>query len=536
MPSVIPQKTNVLGQRNAKHLLSRFSFNTSRARIEAFSMKTPQEALVELFDYSYDPEWLTSVHPYDIMPTTNNNVVRKKIIAWWLEKAMKDSTCHHKLHLFLFTCFTTDIFLINPDKFYEYFKLLSLYTRGSFKTLAFHMTKDNNMLAYLDGQSNVKTNPNENYAREFFELFTIGKGQTDGVGSYTNYTEHDISEAAKLLTGWKQGGHLVYENGDESIYGGYNLASVHDTTDKTFSSKFGNQTIAGNSDAEVELQQFVTMVFNQIATAKNICRKIYYFFVADTISDEVEDSIITPLAQLLYDNDYHIEVVLKELFASQHFYDEEDENPFDQKIGALIKSPLDLTLGIMSYFGADAQSNKSFNFYTYHLNDLYLASSSMWLFSPPNVAGFPAYYQEPLRSKNWFDSNTYLPRYKFAELLLTNKKAFGSGANGTGLISFNVLGFIDNTSNVPIPNYASNVVTTLLDDLFPDGYTTERFDYYLNTIFLDGLNPVDWTLTWDAYKNGDNSAFTQSTATNEIKIRVSNLIQAILQSPEFQIL
>ncbi len=533
--SILPQNTSVLGRRNAKYLLSKTTFNITKARIDAFAAMTPSQALEVLFDFDYDANWLSDVHPDELMLTINNGTVRKMVLQWWLQEAKADTTAHHKIILFLFTSFTTDAFVSSARFFYEYLKLLSFHTKRSYKDLAFYMTKDNTMLGYLDGKSNVKNSPNENYAREFFELFTIGKGPTDGPGSYTNYTEEDILQASKLLTGWKQGGHQLNENADPSIYGGYFKSSVHDGADKTFSDKFNNTVITGNTeDGDQELSQFVDMVFQQIATAKNICRRLYHFFVSDTISDYAEVNIIAPLAQMLYDNNYEIALVIKELLGSLHFYDLEDDNPFDNIIGGTVKSPLDLMLSSMNYFGAAPTDD--FKFYAYRLNDLYLASSSMYLFSPDNVAGYPAYYQEPLRSKNWFDSNTYLPRYKFVEMLLTGKSSYGTGANGNGHVQLDVLSFIDNTENIPLPFSAPQVVTTLLEDLFPDGYDNERYNYFLNTIFLNGLSPSDWTQTWDAYKNGDNEAFTQVDATGEIKIRVANLIQAIMQSPEYQLM
>jgi len=532
----LTENTEVLGRRNAKHLLSRTTFNITKTRIDSFATKTPQEALSMLFDYEFDANWLSDTHPYDLMPTTNNNVVRKRVIAWWLSKAQNDPTIHHKLTLFLFKSFSTDIFISSPDQYFEYLKLLSLHTKGSYQSLAYYMTKDNVMLGFLDGSSNIKDNPNENYAREFFELFTIGKGATDGPGSYTNYTESDIAEAAKLLTGWVKGGYQVYENSHADIYGGYCNSSRHDSTDKIFSDKFNNTIISGSTNADDELQEFVAMVFQQMATAKNICTKLYHFFVSDVISADTEANIIEPLSLMLFENDYHIEVVIKELLSSKHFYDMDDDNPYDHRIGSIVKSPLDLMLGTMSYLNVEPLQNYAFSYYTYKLNDLYLASSSMHLFSPPNVAGYPAYYQEPLRSKNWFDSNTYLPRYKFIEMLLTGKNAYGTNPNGNAVISFDVLGFIDNTDNIPDPTQAGFVVTTILDDLFPEGYDNDRYDYFLNTIFLDGLNAIDWALTWDAYKNGGNDAFTKADATTEIKIRVRKLLQAVMQSPEFQLM
>jgi len=111
---------------------------------------------------------------------------------------MQQNRLKHKLVFFLHTCFT-----VAKDSGYDYLKLLDFYAYGSVKTLAKKITFDNAMLYYLDNTTNNKNNPNENYAREFLELFTILKGPQISEGNYTNYTETDIQQAAKIFSGIK---------------------------------------------------------------------------------------------------------------------------------------------------------------------------------------------------------------------------------------------------------------------------------------------------------------------------------------------
>ena len=149
------------------------------------------------------------------------------------------------------------------------------------------MTLNNSMLCFLNNTSNVKVSPNENYAREFLELFTIGKGIQVAPGYYTNNMESDIVQTARIFTGFKRKPDRSVIDSETGIPKGFNQFSDHNTSPKTFSSAFNNTTIASASDAnsmDTELDNYIEMVFNQPATAKNICRKLYMYFVKSNIS------------------------------------------------------------------------------------------------------------------------------------------------------------------------------------------------------------------------------------------------------------
>lgn len=118
--------------------------------------------------------------------------------------------------------------------------------------------------------------------------------------------------------------------------------------------------------------------------------------------------------------------------------------------------------------------------------------------------------------------------------MVTGKRSYIQ-VNTTSKIKVDFLDFITDTDYIPDPTQASSVVTALLDDLFPEDYDSDRLDYFLNDIFLNGLSPIDWYYTWDAYINGTNQAFTFEEAENEIQIRMASLIKAIIQSPEYQL-
>ena len=364
----LDQNILVLGQKNAKHLLRRSSFVYTKSLIDQYALLTPNQALNMLLTTN-----VTAVSlPYDPLPTTApdgfwtestalatsfaNQGRKGGIVAgWWWYNAINSVTLKYKLTHFLSTRFTVEKGngAGSATEFYDHLRLLMYYSYGNYKTLAKKITLDNSMLNYLNNTSNNQNSPNENYAREFLELFTIGKGVQVAPGNYTNYTEADIVQAARVLTGFKRLSNRTNIDATTGIPQGYNQFSQHNTSAKTFSSAFGTTIINGATSAaamDVELDSFVNMIFNQQATAKNICRKLYIYFVKGTITPEVETDIISPLALDLYNNGYEIVPVLRRLLESQHFYDLDDSNATDETIGAIIKSPLQQSREYVSVF------------------------------------------------------------------------------------------------------------------------------------------------------------------------------------------
>ena len=221
MPS-LNESTSVLGIRKAKHLLRRACFHYSRATLNYFANLTPSQAINELSvqpanfwldpyytttntqDGSNDGFWIHSGNSPSSYPYGQN---KKRLIVsgWWWYNMLKQNTLKHKLIWFLHTSFTVskDGGAGKSAYFYDYLQLLDFYAYGSVKDLAKKITFDNAMLQYLDNTFNNKNNPNENYAREFLELFTILKGPQIAEGNYTNYTEFDIQQAAKVFSGIK---------------------------------------------------------------------------------------------------------------------------------------------------------------------------------------------------------------------------------------------------------------------------------------------------------------------------------------------
>ncbi|WP_338408354.1 DUF1800 family protein [uncultured Flavobacterium sp.] len=548
MASLNPN-TNVLGNVFAKHLLRRASFVYSKTTIDQFSGLTPSQALDLLLFNSP----LTLPLPYDPTPTTapdgywtestntpssfNAQARKRSIIAgWWWFNAVNSPTLKYKLCHFLSTRFTVEKSLCGASTyFYDHIRLLLFYSLGNYKSLAKKMTLDNSMLIYLNNTSNSKTAPNENYAREFLELFTIGKGPQIDAGNYTNFTEADIVQAARVLTGFRYKSDRSVIDATTGIPKGYNAFSSHDNIgSKVFSSAFGNTTITSATDIigmDTELNSFVDMVFNQQATAKNICRKMYMYFVKSTISTEVETDIITPLANDLFNNGYEIIPIIRKLLESQHFYDLDDTNATDETLGGIIKSPLQQISEIVTYLKAtipDPTTNSYefyINFWNNFAHDTFLSGANMILFDPDNVAGHPAYYQSPSFDQNWISSSTLIAKYRLGESLLDGINRISGNANIKAKI--NISDVIKNGNLISNASDAYILTSELCNALFAQVPDADRINYFMNSFLLQGLADYYWTSAWGSYlSNGNNSV---------VEPRLKLLVTKLLSAPESQL-
>jgi uncharacterized protein (DUF1800 family) len=236
---------------------------------------------------------------------------------------------------------------------------------GNFKTLLIEVSKSPAMLDYLNNQQNRKGRPNENFARELMELFTLGRG---------NYTETDIKEAARAFTGW------TYNKTGEFEFN----QKVHDEKQKTF---FGQ---TGLFDGEA----IIDLILAKPETATFLCRKLYIFFVNDT----PDENHVRELASYFYAQKYDISAVMKMMFTADWFYAKENT-------GNKIKSPVEFLV------------NMSREFYvTYNKPQILIqlqTSLGQYLFNPPNVAGWPG-------GRNWIDSSSLMLRMKIPSLVLND--------------------------------------------------------------------------------------------------------------------
>lgn len=544
MPSLAP-KTSALGFDNAYHLLRRTTYNVTKARIADFAAKTPQDAITALFTFAapVPPAPLNNVGE-TIVPTATNptitdtqntaNSVRNDLY-WWLHSALKDPSAQHRIAFFLHLMFVADD---NTSYWtnYDYKELLRFHANGSLKDLAIRMTMNPRMLLYLNNNVNQNTSPNQNYAREFLELFTILKGPQIATGNYTNYTELDVQQAAKVFTGFTltssihldKFARLTALDAVTQLPAGEIKTNKHDTGSKTFSSAFAAQTIAGgNTDATIraELQNFVNMIFNQDETAKAYCRRMYRYFVGRDITPDIEAGIITPMAVSLKADNYNILPTLGTLLKSKHFYDEEDTISGDQTYGSLTRSPLELYLHLFSLLQLQMPAytaNPSAIHSLMGVVNTYSTNMGMPIFRPQSVNGYSGYSSSPHYDKNWITTSSLRIRYNNTIDYLIN----GLTYNGF-LFKLNTATFVRDSGYFSAPAVADTLLTEFLEMMFAFVPDSTRYDYF-KTAFLNNLSVINWQNEWNNFISTGNAS--------SVKIALDRLVKAMVKSPEFQIM
>ena len=513
----------------AKHLLRRGTFGLRRADITYFSGLTMSQAVNELLavpssppspplnDYSFgsaspDPNvpygttWVNSA--YD---STLNYPRFQSLRAWWAGLMINENrSIVEKMTLFYHNLMPTNMggSVNNHIYCYEYLALIRSYALGNFKDLVKDMSVDRGMLTYLDGKSNTNTSPNENYARELQELFTIGKDLT------AYYTEDDVKAAAKALTGWRLNGGTANSNG--AAYARYFDPTKHDTSNKVFSSFYNNTVIAGQTGASsgtTELTALMNMIFSNDEVANYFIRKLYRFFVYYKITPTIESTIIQPLATTFRTNGYNILPVLQELLTSQHFYDM-------GQVGCVIKSPIEYTVG----FGRATEMTPPSASDYYNLYRFWrvfydrAGDAQMYLGSPPNVAGWVAWGEGPNYHELWISADTLRNRKKFADTIC------GNGYNGT--VKINLLDFTESLTAPGDPNL-------LIDELFElfhplPGDTALKTTLKQTILLSNQIGDYYWTTAWNNYVGNK----TNTTYVNTAKSRLKDLYIAILNMAE----
>ncbi|TFH19643.1 MAG: DUF1800 family protein, partial [Bacteroidia bacterium] len=554
-----------LGKARAAHLLRRATFGPTRQEIDQFSTLTADQAMTLLLDDStesplppVDPAtgstWVDPAGVAHAAPDREQDELFRYFQCWHMDVMRRAPlTLKERLTWFYHTHLPARwTRILSSEAIYYQNALFRHYAYGSFKELFKKICVDNAMLRYLDGYSNRFRSPNENFAREMLELYSIGKGTQVKEGDYTNYTEDDIREATRVLTGWTIDETFSYLDEDTGLPTGKMRTSIvgegteavevaveHDPEVKTFTDKFGGQSIqpaeivGGYPTVESaygELDAMIEMIFEQKETGRFIARKLYRFFVYHFITEEAEQDIIGPLAQILIDNNYSIVEALKALLASDHFFDNDDAVKENDNIGALIKSPVDVFCGLFRSFKMvfpDRNSDPA-SFYT-NMGFVVdrLVDQGLNFYEPFEVAGYPAYHQIPGYNRNWITTYALAYRYQTGDLLIEPP-----GAENPLSIYLDVVEWVENSGDVSDPSNATEIMAVLSENLLAVSLTQERRDYFLYTVFLDfpenhGYALNLWTQEWNNYKGSGNDAYVRS--------RLDLLISKLIQTPEFQL-
>lgn len=398
---------------------------------------------------------------------------------------------------------------------YSYVKMFRDNPTGNFKTLIRNMATHPAMMFYLNNQANSKTSPDENFAREIMELFTLGKDPL------SQYTEDDVIQAAKLLTGWR------VTNLNTVTPTTNFVANLHDTSDKQFSSFFDNTLI--NSAGASELDAFIDMIFSKSqVVSEYICRRLYRYFVYYDIDAQIESSIIRPLAQTFVANNWEILPVLKLLFKSQHFYDMANR-------GVYIKSPFDLVIGSLRAFNISYNVADSTNYEAQYkvwnyFNKSICDSLEQSMGQVPNVSGWVAFYQNPSFHEYWINSNTTQKRFDFLNKIFSGYNLKYNGL--TTRIAVDVIDFIQQFE----PQICLDpdlLVAECVQYLLPINISNGQRDLIKTQSLLSNQSSNSyWTSAWALYLNNPSNSVNKSI----VEARLKTLLVSITQLAEYQLM
>ncbi len=434
---------------------------------------------------------------------------RKAAIESWLHSSIYNQTTTICWKLFLFLHNLTPVVETGPYKYrYAYIRLIFEGSYRNYRDFIFDLTVDPSMLEYLNLRMSRKETPDENYAREVQELFTVGKRP------FSKYTEGDVAAAARILVGWGQDdGRLLFGEGwkPQPVFDPWN----HDTSDKQFSEFYGNKFIQGREGEEgaEELHEFLDMLFETDEVSIYLARRLFQFFVYPILTNYVEENIILPLANDLKNNDYNLAKTLKKLLKSEYFFSEE-------LYDSLFKSPYDFTMGLYKEFNIlngdytywvdgkgpvysqfsediDRFDEKIFdlNFKTFGMFRSFgwnIQQQGMRILNPPSVSGWKAYYQEPVYDFFWLNSVT-----------IKAKKAISEGLSKWGVyvengynMRFSLSDFI---SSFEKPDDLNSFLEELTDRFLAGPIPDQAIERIRKSALGDELDESYWTEAVNQY-------------------------------------
>lgn len=414
----------------ARHILSRTLFGYNRQDLE-FALSITLDDFVDNYLLADKPEPLAPGFWVNDTSGDNKTERTRELIYWWYNLMLTQgySLCE-RMVLFWHNHFVSDVTKVSlPQRMYWQNKLFRDNAMGNLIELTKAVTIDAAMLIYLDGEKNRKGTPNENYARELMELFTLGIG---------NYSETDIQQAARALTGWRVNGLQSYFTADR-----------FDDGNKTFLGQTGNYNH----------EDIVDIIFTQPAAAEFFCRGLYREFV-HIVPDEGNVAV---MAQILRDNNYELKPVLSTLFKSVLFHSDEIR-------GAKIKGPVEFIITAMKQFNVTTPD--------YIYMRTVAAQTRQELFSPPNVSGWDG-------DKVWINTTTLPARNIYSDAVINGKKPTG------GDLTFQ-LNLVEYVRTFPSSENAIQLIDDIAKIFVQFPLSENRKTYLLNTL-LNGAEVYDWS-------------------------------------------
>jgi uncharacterized protein (DUF1800 family) len=421
----------------AAHLYRRAGFGANREELFA-AEKRGHEATIDLL--------LQGEPKYAEVQTTLRDVGKiaaakedggEKIRDWWMYGMLHGGhPLREKLTLFWHNHFATSITKVRgTGLMFAQNELLRTHALGKFEPFLQAISRDPAMLLWLDSNSNVKGKPNENYAREVMELFSLGVG---------NYTETDIREAARAFTGW------------HTVNGAFRFeASLHDSGAKSFFKQTGNW----------DGGDIVRIILKQPAAAKFLVGKLYAHFVSEAAPPA---GLLDPLCDSFRKGEYDVAALLRTMLSSKWFF---SEHAFRKRI----KSPVEFVLGaaraVYREFPEDHADHRPL---PHGVLVPRISATAQTLFAPPNVKGWPG-------GKAWLNTSTMLERNNFAAAI-----AMGTLWNSSDIDSpraWDPSRIVDETK----ASSAEEIVDALLDVHLPGGIRPDARRKLLD--FAAGIKP-----------------------------------------------
>ena len=430
-------------------------------------------------------DWNNSNYPAD--DDAANQVRRTQYEEWKITYAgaLISNNLRDRLSFFWSNHFVTELDIYNCSSFlYHYTNCLQRNAIGNFKTFVAEIGLTNAMLFYLDGAYNNGDNPNENYARELYELFTLGEGN--------GYTEQDIIETSRALSGYVERGEI-----------GCDPVAFDPTAFDP-----GSKTILGQS-GNWGYDDVIDILFNQrpneIATF--VCKKLYEFFVHPDSDDDAGNAqlIISGMAGTFVANNFEIGPVLSQLFKSQHFFD-------DEAIGVIIKSPFDLYLNLIKETGFAYDNSTLLNV----VDATGLLGQD--LFDPVDVAGWQ-------RDRSWINTNFIIGRWLTAEVFL--QAFYQNNAEQFRTLAMDAVGPANSNTSNP-----ETVVSALVNKFLPKGLLTQQdFDNAMSVFKIEDV-PENY---YGADYIPGGLGLWMLTISPEVPQQVFLLLMHLSRQPEFQL-
>jgi uncharacterized protein (DUF1800 family) len=369
-----PSPGDPWGRKWAAHLYRRAAFGPSRDDLIEAERLGPQGTLDALFQGRPDhQETLKTLNDIGRVAATRDDS-GEQLRGWWLYVMLQGGhPLREKMTLFWHNHFATSMAKVqSATLMFRQNVLLRQHALGKFGPFLQDVSRDGAMLVWLDSNSNVKGKPNENFAREVMELFSLGVG---------NYTEKDIREAARAFTGWQ-----VRDNQFRFD------ARLHDEGQKTVLGKTGNW----NGD------DVVRIILAQPAAARFLVRKLYHYLISENANPPA--ALLEPLCESFRESDYDIAALVKTILASRLFY---SAHAFRQRV----QGPVEFVVGaVRAVYRRYGEGDPEYRPLPQQVLVNRLTAMGQTLFAPPNVKGWPG-------SRTWLNTSTLLERANFAAAL-----------------------------------------------------------------------------------------------------------------------